>query len=71
MGQRGKWVWKPENSQSWQYEFAIHGARYRGNTGCGSKREAEQFAREERERQLVRVARERQERGRAPGNQRT
>ncbi len=67
MGNRGRWVWKPENSLSWQYEFAIRGVRYRGNTGCGSKREAEQFAREEREQQLVRVARERQERGTAPG----
>src|SRR3954451_23473574 len=65
--EKGRWVWKPKGTQFWQYEFAIRNDRFRGSTGLTVKKEAERFAREERERELGRSARELQARGKLKG----
>lgn len=42
-------VYKRADSETYSYDFRLKGARYSGNTGCKTKREAEKFEQQQRQ----------------------
>src|SRR4051794_41957065 len=42
-------VYKRGEAEAYSYEFRFRGRRFRGSTGCASRREAEAFVRRKRE----------------------
>src|SRR5215207_134998 len=58
-------VYKREGSPFYHFEFEHRGSRFRGSTGCTSKREAQEFERQKRQ-EAAKEAERREALGRSP-----